>query len=64
MSGYLIVRKGDDYQHPGGRGLGLNGMVNICESLINIVNVNKPKMLTGLSQKASGQVQVLYTHLP
>ena len=34
-------------------------MVNICESLINVVTENKPKMLTGLNQKVSGQVQVL-----
>jgi hypothetical protein len=39
-------------------------MVNKCESLLNIVNTNKPKMLTGLSQKASGQVQMLRNHLP
>ena len=25
-----------------------------CESLINVVNENKPKMLTGLDQKVSG----------
>ena len=25
-------------------------MVNICESLINVVTSNKPKMLTGLNQ--------------
>ena len=25
-------------------------MVNICELLINVVNVNKPKMLSGLDQ--------------
>jgi hypothetical protein len=30
--------------------LGSSGMVNICESLINIVSTNKPKMLIGLSQ--------------
>lgn len=29
-------------------------MVNICESLINIVIYDKPKMLRGLSQKARG----------
>jgi hypothetical protein len=30
----------------------MNGMVNTCERLINVVTINKPKMLTGLSQKA------------
>jgi hypothetical protein len=34
-------------------------MVNICESLINVVITNKPKALIGLSQKASDQVQGL-----
>lgn len=33
------------------RELGWDGMVNICESLINIVRLNKPKMLIGLGQK-------------
>jgi hypothetical protein len=28
-------------------------MVNTCESLINVVNKNKPKMLTGLDQKGT-----------
>ena len=36
---------------------------NTCESLINVVTENKPKMLTGLDQKVRGQVQVLLTHL-
>jgi len=38
-------------------------MVNTCESLINVVTENKPKMLTGLDQKVCGQVQMLLTHL-
>ena len=38
-------------------------MVNTCESLINAVTENKPKMLTGLDQKVGGQVQVFRTHL-
>ncbi len=37
--------------------LGLNSMVNESELLINVVKANKPKMLTGLDQKVSGQVQ-------
>jgi len=36
---------------------------NTCESLINVVTENKPKMLTGLDQKVRGQVQVFLTHL-
>jgi len=38
-------------------------MVNRSESLINVVSDDKPKMLTGLNQKVSGQEQVLLTHL-
>ena len=38
-------------------------MVNKCESLLNVVNIDKPKMLLGLNQKVSGQVQVFYAHL-
>ena len=30
----------------------MSGMVNTCQCLINVVTRNKPKMLTGLSQKA------------
>ncbi len=33
----------------------MSSMVNESELLINVVNGNKPKMLRGLSQKASGQ---------
>jgi hypothetical protein len=39
-------------------------MVNRCESLINVVSIDKPKVLTGLSQKASGQVEKLRNLLP
>jgi hypothetical protein len=38
-------------------------MVNISESLINVVTENKPKMLLGLDQKVDGQVQVFFAHL-
>ena len=38
-------------------------MVNIGESLINVVTQNKPKMLVGLDQKVNGQVQVFFAHL-
>ena len=54
--GHLIVRNGDDCQHQSGQELGLDGKVNIGESLINVVTTNKPKVLTGLGQKARGQV--------
>ena len=38
------------FEHQEGAELGLNGMVNLGELLINVVNGNKPKMLTGLNQ--------------
>ena len=41
-------------------GTSLGCMANICEQLINLVIRNKPKLLTGLSQKASG-MGVLFT---
>ena len=31
----------------------MSGMVNTCESLINVVTENKPKMLTGLDQNGT-----------
>jgi hypothetical protein len=34
-------------------------MVNIGECLINVVTGNKPKMLTGLSQKAPWRVEAI-----
>ncbi len=43
------------FQHQEGTELGLNGMDNLCELLINVVIGRKPKMLTGLNQKVSGQ---------
>jgi hypothetical protein len=46
----VFVRIGCDRQHQGGRELGSNGMVNLSESLIIVVNTNKPKVLIGLSQ--------------
>jgi hypothetical protein len=30
------------------------GMRNTCESLINVVNDERPKMLSGLNQKGKG----------
>src|SRR5712691_741258 len=32
----------------------MDGMVNTCELSINVVKSDKPKMLTGLSQKGTG----------
>ncbi len=50
------MRNDGDYQHRGGRGLGSDGMANICEPLINVVRTNKPKVLNkvGLDQKIRG----------
>ena len=36
------------------RGLGFGSMVNISEPMINLVNCNMPKMLTGMNQKVRG----------
>jgi hypothetical protein len=47
------VSRDCDYQHQGGRELGLSGMGNICESLINIVTNNKLKMLFKLEPKGT-----------
>jgi hypothetical protein len=38
-------------------------MVKTSEPLLNVVTENQPKVLTGWSQKARGQDQVLLTHL-
>ncbi len=35
-------------------GARVDGMENVSEPLINVVRTNKPKALTGLSQKARG----------
>jgi hypothetical protein len=37
----------------------MEGMVNTCELSLNVVMSSKPKMLTGLSQKALERVQGL-----
>ena len=50
------MRGDDDCQHQGGREPGWNGKVNPGEPPINVVRTSKPKMLTGLSQQACGQV--------
>jgi len=36
--------------------LGVDSRANVCELLINAVNTNKPKMLTGLTQKGRDPV--------
>ena len=41
----------------------MDGRVNRCELSINVVRIDKPKTLIGLSQKARGQVQELATFL-
>ena len=46
----VFGRIGCDCEHQGSRELGSNGMVNISESLINVVTANKPKVLIGLGQ--------------
>jgi hypothetical protein len=33
--------------------LGVDGMANICELLLNTVKTSKPKMLTGLTQNGN-----------
>jgi hypothetical protein len=43
--GNLTVSSGCDCQHQGGQELGLSGMVNLGEVLINVVTADKPKML-------------------
>ena len=60
--GSPIVRSGCDSQHREGRGLGLCGMANSGEVLINVVSDDKRKMLSRLDQKVSGQERVLVTH--
>jgi hypothetical protein len=46
----------DDCQRQGGRVLALEGMVNVCELLINVVRTNKLKTLISLNQKVRGEV--------
>jgi hypothetical protein len=53
------VRGSQFWQHRAGWELGIGGMSNICELLINVVKNNKPKVLRGLDQKVRGKVKVL-----
>ena len=48
-----------DCQHQGGRELAVRDMVNPPEVPIKVVTPDKPKMLSGLNQKVSGQVRGL-----
>jgi hypothetical protein len=63
------VRGSDDRQYQAGRELGLCGMVNICEWLINVVTPDKRKVLrmkatsyNAWTKMVSGQEWVLLTH--
>ena len=49
------MRNTDDRERHRGRELAWNGRVNEREPLINVVRSDKPKTLTGLSQKARGR---------
>ncbi len=53
--GHRPARRDDDCQHHGGRELGSMGRANTGESPINVVTVDKPKMLKGLNQKVRGR---------
>ena len=48
------------WQHRAGGELGIDGMSNIGELLINVVKYDKPKVLGGLDQKVRGMVKALY----
>jgi hypothetical protein len=47
-----------DLPASGGAGLGLDGMASICESSINVVMYNEPKMLSGSNQKWYAAVEL------
>jgi len=48
-----------DCQHHRGRAPGSGGLVNPGEAVVNVVNINQPKMLSGWDQQVGGQVQGL-----
>ena len=54
-SGECFAKSRHDCQHQGGRELGSDGRVNKCEPPLNVVMINKPKVLTGLDQTVRGQ---------
>jgi len=43
-------------KHQCGKALGWDGTTNESELLINVVTVNKPKVLIGLNQKVCGRI--------
>ena len=45
-AGHLTARGSGDYQHQGGWEQGWGGRVNRSEPLLNVVSLNKPKVLT------------------
>jgi hypothetical protein len=51
------------WQHRAGWEIGIDGMSNICELLINVVKYYKPKVPEGLNQKIKGKVKGFYVHL-
>ena len=53
------MRGSQFWQHRAGWELGIDGMGNTCELLINVVMKNKPKVLEGLDQKVRGMVKAL-----
>ncbi|QTA83795.1 Group II intron reverse transcriptase/maturase [Desulfonema limicola] len=55
-TGEQTVRGTQLWKHRTGAGARNDDMDNTCELLINVVSASKPKMLTGLSQKARGVV--------
>ena len=68
-AGIQIVRNGCFCQYQTDKVSGSSSMVNICELLLNVVKLNKPKMLTGLNQKvrswtASSCIVVVDIKLP
>jgi hypothetical protein len=52
-AGIQVVRNECFCQHQTDKVSGLSSMVNTCELLLNVVKLNKPKVLTGLNQKVS-----------
>ena len=62
MDGHGSVSRRGDSQHQGGRERGWHGKVNSSEGLINVVMLDKRKMLTRLNQKVRDQEPVFKRH--
>ena len=60
--GHASVSERGDSQHQGGRELGVHGMVNRSEGRINVVMLDKRKMLIRLTQKGRDQEPVVKRH--